>query len=95
MAKTNTKKKTTSKKQKRGTTQVKKRKSSQLKRKTPKQTPQNTKRIPKARGRTGARYGAGLAPARERMIDPTIQSIKKRPKTASPPFAPPPTPSIT
>lgn len=93
MAKTNTKKKTTSKKQKRGTTQVKKRNSSQLKRKTPKQTPQ--KRIPKARRRTGARYGAGLAPARERMIDPTIQSIKKRPKPAGPPFAPPPPPSIT
>lgn len=94
MAKTNTKKKTTSKKQKRGTTQVKKRKSSQPKRKTPKQTPQNTKRIPKAR-RTGVRYGAGLTPARERMIGPTIQSIKKRPKPASPPFAPPPPPSIT
>lgn len=57
MAKTNTKMKTTSKKQKRGTTQVKKRKSSQLKRKTPKQTPQNTKRIPKARRRTCLNYG--------------------------------------
>lgn len=54
-----TKKKTTSKKQKRGTTQVKKRTSSQLKRKTPKLTPQNTRWIPKARGRTGVRYGAG------------------------------------
>lgn len=54
-----TKKKTTSKKQKRETTQVKKRTSSQLKRKNPKQTQQNTERTPKARGRTGARYGAG------------------------------------
>lgn len=81
----------TKRKQKRGTTKVKKRTSSQLKRKTP----QNTKRIPKARRRTGVIYGAGLAPARERMMGPTIQSIKKRPKPASPPFAPPPPPSIT
>lgn len=73
MAKTNTKKKTTSKKQKRGTTQVKKRKSSQLKRKTPKQTPQNTKRIPKARRRTGATYGAG----RKYFLDDNAFVIKQ------------------
>lgn len=72
MAKTNTKKKTTSKKQKRGTTQVKKRKSSQPKRKTPKQTPQNTKRIPKAR-RTGVRYGAG----RKYFLDDNAFVIKQ------------------
>lgn len=71
MAKTNTKKKTTSKKQKRGTTQVKKRKSSQPKRKTPKQTPQ--KRIPKARRRTGARYGAG----RKYFLDDNAFVIKQ------------------
>lgn len=71
MAKTNTKKKTTSKKQKRGTTQVKKRNSSQLKRKTPKQTPQ--KRIPKARRRTGARYGAG----RKYFLDDSAFVIKQ------------------
>lgn len=73
MAKTNTKKKTTSKKQKRGTTQVKKRKSSQPKRKTPKQTPQNTKRIPKARKRTGVRYGAG----RKYFLDDNAFVIKQ------------------
>lgn len=73
MAKTNTKKKTTSKKQKRGTTQVKKRKSSQPKRKTPKQTPQNTKRIPKARTRTGVRYGAG----RKYFLDDNAFVIKQ------------------
>lgn len=73
MAKTNTKKKTTSKKQKRGTTQVKKRKSSQPKRKTQKQTPQNTKRIPKARRRTGVRYGAG----RKYFLDDNAFVIKQ------------------
>lgn len=49
----------TKRKQKRGTTKVQKRTGSQLKRKTPKQSPQNTKRIPKARRRTGVTYGAG------------------------------------
>lgn len=71
-----TKKKTTSKKQKRGTTQVKKRTISQLKRKTPKQTPQNTKMTPKARRRTGVRYGAG----RKYFLDDNAFVIKQNRK---------------
>lgn len=67
-----TKKKTTSKEQNRETTQVKKRTSSQLKKKTPKQTPQNTK----ARGRTGARYGAG----RKYFLDDNAFVIKQNTK---------------
>lgn len=59
MAKTTTKKKTTSKNNKKGTRQVKKRTSSQLKKNSPKQIPQNTQRISKTRRHTGVRYGAG------------------------------------
>lgn len=66
----------TKRKQKRGTTKVKKRKRSQLKRKTPKQTPQNTKRIPKARRRTGVIYGAG----RKFFLDGNAFVIKQNTK---------------
>lgn len=66
----------TKRKQKRGTTKVKKRTGSQLKRKTTKQTPQNTKRIPKARRRTGVRYGAG----RKYFLDGNAFVIKQNTK---------------
>lgn len=66
----------TKRKQKRGTIKVKKRTGSQLKRKPPKQTPQNTKRIPKARRRTGVRYGAG----RKFFLDGNASVIKQNTK---------------
>lgn len=59
MAKTATKKKTTSKNKKKGTRQVKKRTASQLKKNPAKQIPQNTQRISKTRRHTGVKYGAG------------------------------------